>query len=944
MLRTLVLAIVAATAATPWSGALADTTPMVGDGSTTLLSTGQRISPAAAPATAFVPLNPDLPDAPHFVAGQPVSTALSPDRKTLLVLTSGYNNVTDDKGSVIKAESGEYVFVFDVSSGAPIKKQVLEVPDTYVGIAFASDGRHFYVTGGGDDNLHVFALQPNGWAEAGAAIALNHKGGNGIGSTPLATGVDVTGDGNYALVANRYHDSVTLVDLAAGKVVAERDLRPGKNGDAPGTPGGEYPNSIRIVGNKTAYVSSERDREIVMLDLTGNALKITARIPVKGNPNKMILNRAQSLLYVAADNSDLVHVIDTASNKLVSSVSTVAPAGLVTEMQYRGASPNALALSPDEKTLYVTDRGTNAVAVIALDSAAPAVTGLIPTGWYPSDISVGANNALYIVYTKSMPGPNAGNCLGYAKTPCPVANSPVAQAPNQYILQLSKGGFMWMPAPDKATLDVLTHEVASNNSFNAALSENDVATMRALRQSIKHVIYIIKENRTYDQVLGDLGKGNSAPGLAEFPKATTPNFHKMAGDFVTLDNFYDPGDVSGDGWPWSTGARESDAGAKMLPVNYAVSPNNPESRGGSYDWEGTNRNVNVGLTGAQRQAANPELPSDPDLLPGTGDISAPDGPSDAVQQGYIWNAALRAGLTVRNYGFFIDLKRYQGEHAIARDRAPYANKVVQSYATSPALIDRTDPYFRGYDNAYPDLYREQEWEREFKAFTSDGQLPSLTLLRLPHDHTGTYAAAIDGVNTPELQMADNDYAVGRVVEAVANSRYAADTLIFVVEDDAQDGPDHVDAHRSTGFVIGPYVKQGAVVSTHYTTVNMIRTITEVLGLDHLGLFDAAQGPMTGVFDLNQPKWTYKAVASGLLKNTQLPIPTRDFQSASLKPTHGMRYWARATNGMDFTVEDRIDAVAYNKILWAGLMAGKPYPKRKGDDEAPRPRLHDADDD
>ncbi|RFB81495.1 phosphoesterase [Methylovirgula sp. 4M-Z18] len=915
---------------------------MLGEGSTTLLSTGQRISPAATPGTAFVPLNPGLADAPHYLAGQPVSTALSPDRKTLLVLTSGYNNITDAKGGVIKQDANEYVFVFDVSEGTPVKKQVLQVPDTYVGIAFASDGQHFYVSGGGDDNLHVFGLTQNGWVEAGGPVALNHKAGNGMSGGPLAMGVDVTADGKFALVANRYNDSVSLIDLAAGKVAVEQDLRPGKNGGAAGTPGGEYPNSVRIVGNKTAYVSSERDREIVVLDLSGNTVQVTTRIPVKGNPNKMILNKAQTLLYVASDNADVVSVIDTATNKVVSSISTVAPAGLITEMQYRGASPNGLALSPDEKTLYVTNRGTNDVAVIALDGAAPAVTGLIPTGWYPSDVAAGANGALYVVYTKNMPGPNAGNCLGYGKTPCPVANSPITQVQNQYIEQLSKGGFMWMPAPDKVTLDALTQQVASNNSFNAALSDNDIATMRALRQNIKHVIYIIKENRTYDEILGDVGRGNSAPSLAEFPNATTPNFHKLAKDFVTLDNFYDSGDVSGDGWPWSTGARESDAGAKMLPVNYAASPNNPKTRGGSYDWEGTNRDVNMGLTGPARLAANPALPNDPDLLPGNGDISAPDGPSDAVQQGYIWNAALRAGLTVRNYGFFIDLSRYSGDHAIPRDRTPFANKVVQSYATSPALIDRTDPYFRGYDNAYPDLYREQEWEREFKEFTTNGQLPSLTLLRLPHDHTGAYAAAIDGVNTPELQLADNDYAVGRVAEAVANSPYAADTLIFVVEDDAQDGPDHVDAHRSTGFIFGPYVKQGAVVSTHYTTVNMIRTMTEVLGLDHLGLFDATQGPMTDVFDLNQPKWTYKAQASGLLKSAQLPIPMRDFQTAALKPTHDVRYWARATKGMDFSVEDKIDAVGYNKILWAGLMSGKPYPKRAGD-AGKSQQHHDADD-
>jgi YVTN family beta-propeller protein len=913
----------------------------LGDTKTTLLSTGQLISAAAAPGTAFVQLNPGLKDQPGFIAGQPVSEALSPDKKTLLVLTSGYNNVLDASGTLINADSNEYVFVFDVSGGQPVQKQVLQVPDTYVGITFSPDGQHFYVTGGGDDNLHVFALTQGAWAESGAPIALNHKAGNGIGSKPLATGVAVTADGKRALVANRYNDSVTLIDLAAGGVIAEQDLRPGKSGGASGTPGGEYPNSIRIVGNKTAYVSSERDREIVVLDISGNAPRVLTRIPVQGNPNKMVLNNGQTFLYVASDNADVVSVIDTSANKVVSSVSTIAPSGVLTEMRYRGASPNGLALSPDEQTLYVTNRGTNNVAVVSLSGATPAVVGLIPTGWNPSDVIAGATNALYVVYAKSMPGPNPGNCLGYGTAPCPVKNSPVVLAQNQYILQLSRGGFMWMPSPNTATLALLTTQVASNNSFNAALSQNDITTMTALRQKIKHVIYIVKENRTYDQVLGDLGQGNGAASLAEFPNASTPSMHALAKSFVTLDNFYDSGDVSGDGWPWSTGARESDAGAKMLPVNYSSSPLPTGSRGGSYDWEGANRNVNVGLSGAQRQAANPSLPIDPDLLPGNADVSAPDGPSDAVQQGYIWNAALRAGLTVRNYGFFIDLARYSGSNAIARDRTPFVDNAVQSYAASPALVNLTDPFFRGYDNAYPDLYRELEWEREFNGFVGNGQLPSLTLLRLPHDHTGSYAAAIDGVNTPELQMADNDYAVGRVAQAVANSPYAANTLIFVVEDDAQDGPDHVDAHRSTAFVIGPYVKQGAVVSSHYTTVNMIRTITEVLGLDHLGLFDATQGPMTDVFDLNQSAWKFKAVASGMLASTQLPIPAGDIKTAALKSTHGVRYWASVTRGMDFSVEDKVDAVAYNKVLWKGLMGSRPYPIRAGDAQ---PHRHDDDDD
>jgi YVTN family beta-propeller protein len=903
------------------------------------VSTGQAITPIASPGSTFQTLNPGLKDFPGFVAGQPISEAISPDRKTLLVLTSGYNNNYDNFGNVLVADSNEYVFVFDVSVNPPLQKQVLQVPNTYAGIAFAPDGSKFYVSGGGDDQLHVFAQASGAWAEAsGSPIALGHTSANGLAQGPLATGVGATADGKRAVVANRYNDSITVVDLVGNKVAAELDLRPGKSGGVSGTAGGEYPNSVAIVGSSTVYVSSERDREIVVVDISGATPAVKTRLSVKGNPNKMTLNKAQTTLYVACDNSDLISVIDTTSNQVAGSISTVAPAGVLTATQYSGASPNGLALSPDEATLYVTNRGTNSVAVISVSAA--AVIGLIPTAWYPSDVAVGQGGAmLYVVNTKSMPGPNGGNCLGYQTVPCPVKSTPVAFAPNQYVENLNKGGFAAIPAPNAAVLAMLTAQVAKNNSFNFSPSATDASTMAALRSNIKHVVYVVKENRTYDQVLGDLGVGNGNPSLAEFPQATTPSQHALAKAFVTLDNFYDAGEVSGNGWPWSTAARESDASAKMLPVNYACSPAGGaacnKGRGGSYDWEGANRNINVGLAGNARMSADPITPTDPELLPGTGNIAAPDGPGGQVQQGYLWNAALRAGLTVRNYGFFIDLTRYNLANApapansyyIKLDRTPFANSYVQAYVANPDLVGLTDPYFRGFDDAYPDFYREQEWEREFNGYVAGNNLPALSLVRLMNDHTGSYKSAIDGVNTPEIQVADNDYAVGRLIQAVATSPYANNTLVFVIEDDAQDGPDHVDAHRSIAFVAGPYVKQGAVVSTRYSTVNVLRTITDVLGLDHLGIFDANAAPMTDVFDLGRTSWTFKASASGLLAGTQLPVPKAAIVAAALQPTHTTLWWSAQTRGMDFSVEDRVDPAVYNQLLWRGLMGDKPYPQR-----------------
>jgi hypothetical protein len=446
--------------------------------------------------------------------------------------------------------------------------------------------------------------------------------------------------------------------------------------------------------------------------------------------------------------------------------------------------------------------------------------------------------------------------------------------------------------------------------------------MAVLHEKIKHVIYIIKENRTYDQVLGDLGKGNGDPGITEFGAHITPNFHEVAGGFVDLDNFYVSGEVSGEGWPWSTAARESDQGVKTVPPAYA-------GRGVLDDTNGLNRGVNVAFaTAAARQAANPDTPADPDLLPGTGDVAGVDSPAGAVQQGYIWSAALRTGLTVRNYGMQCDPSRYDpgSKHNIPRDRTPYAHHLQVSYAAIADLVKITDPYYRSFDPAYPDFYREQEWEREFSGFKKSGKLPALSLVWLPGDHMGDFGNALDGVNTPELQQADNDYAVGRLIQAVATSRYRGDTLIFILEDDSQDGPDHVDAHRSTAYVVGPYVKHDAIVSGYYTTVNLLRTIEDVLGIDHLSIFDANERPMTDVFDLKQVDWGFTATPSALLANTKLPIPGMAQAGAFIpQPTHPATYWAARTKGMDFSGEDRIDAVGFNQLVWAGLKSGMPYP-------------------
>jgi len=890
-----------------------------------LLPTGQRITPEAAAGAQFQNLNPGLAAFPDHLAGQAVTTAVSHDGKTLLILTSGFNMMATADGKPDAGASSEYVFVFDISNPAPRQLQAIHVPDTDEGIVFAPDDSRFFVSGGVDDNVHMYMRTDKGWTETGAPIALGHKEGLGIDIKPSAAGVDVSEDGKVLVVANRMNDSISVVDVAGAKVKAELDLRPGKSdpGES-GVAGGEYPTWVQIKGN-AAYVSSERDREIDAIDL--GAMRVSARIKVAGTPNRMLFNRDKTLLYVAEDNSDQIDVIDTASNALRESIDARAPPGTLADPRaFRGAAPNSLALAPDGATVYATLGGSNAVAVIALNETEHHVAALIPTGWYPNSVSA-AGSMLYVVNGRSNVGPNPQGCAHHRLTSAETAK---CYAANRYVLQLSKAGFLSLPVPPASDYARLTGIVAANNGYATRESEDDARLMAELRKRIKHVIYIVKENRTYDQVLGDLGKGNGDPKLTLFGRAITPNQHALAVRFVDLDNFMDTGEVSGTGWPWSVAARETDVGVKTIPMQYA-------GRGQAYDVEGNDRNINVALpTLAERRAANSATPDDADELPGTRDVGAPDSYSGEEGRGHLWDSALRAHISVRNYGFYIDTARYEPDSAspIPVLRDPAQSKTIVAYPSDPALLVITDPYFRSFDLKLPDFWREREWEREFADQVAHGTLPALSFVRFMMDHTGDFKHGTDGINTPEVQVADNDYAVGKLVERIARSAVRQSTLIFVIEDDAQDGPDHVDAHRSTAYIVGPYVKQGAVVSTRYSTVNILRTIEDVLGIEPLSQFDAYQRPMADVFDLKQTAWGFHAEPSSALFHTALPIPrapsgkrtkSAKVQNQGFGPTHDAAWWTEATRGYDWSAEDRIDAAAYNRVLWEGLKGAQQYP-------------------
>ncbi|HEY1448325.1 MAG TPA: bifunctional YncE family protein/alkaline phosphatase family protein, partial [Caulobacteraceae bacterium] len=815
----------------------------------------------------------------------------------------------------------------------PVKRQVLTAPDTFLGLAWAPAGDRFFVSGGVDDNVLEFVGAP-GAMRAGRVYPLGHKSGLGLVVKPGAAGLAVSPDGRRLLVTNFQNDSVSLLDLAIGSVT-EQDLRPGAINPADvGRPGGTFPRAVTWTSNAKAYVATQRDREIIALTLGPKLLQVRTRIAVRGQPNAFVVGRA-GRLYAALDNTDAVAVIDTTTDRILETIPTAGPIEWASK-GLGGAGTNALALSADGRSLLVTNGAENALAVVRLsaraggrsepakggkpDHLASQVMGMIPTGWYPTAVAV-RGGQVFAVNGKSNTGPVPLTCR--ANLEISEASQIACQAANQYVWQKEKAGFLTLPFPAPAQLESLTHQVAVNNRVHAQPSADDMAKLAFLRGHIRHVIYVVKENRTYDQVLGDLEVGDGDPRLTVFPKAMTPNQHALARQFVDLDAFFDSGESSNTGWNWTVAGRTNDFTEREAPVNYA-------DRGLQYDQEGDNRNLNVGFaSSAERLKANPLGPKDPDMLPGARDVAAPDAPDGEAEQGYLWDQALKAGLKVRNWGFYGDLALYEreaGPKRTPREREPWKTGVTVFTPAKASLMTISDLYFRGFDQGFPDYWRFKEWEREFDSFVAAGAAPTLMMVRLPHDHTGDFAEGIDGVNTVETELADNDYALGLLIQKVARSPLAKDTLIFVVEDDAQDGPDHVDAHRSIAFIAGPYVKHGAVVSHRYHTVNLVRTIEETLGLGPMGLTDAQAEPMAEVFDTSQADWTFDAMVPAVLRSTKLPLPAAQTAEAGCEqPRRSSAYWAAAMAGQDFSREDHLDTAAFNLALWRGLKGEAPYP-------------------
>jgi YVTN family beta-propeller protein len=957
-----------------------------------VLPDGFYITPTAAPGSTFQRLTTALrPDGSADADGA-VNTALSPDGTALLILTTGYNtgfstqaadgtpivwpalDPTTGQPTSTTTPNAEWVFVYDVRHGKPVQKQKINIPNTYHGLIWDPSGSRFYVAGGIDDRIEIYKNANSGASADGnyvpdaPFVLLNHNqpanvpvqefptgglfSGTPINNNPvalsmfmpfsaLAAGLAITPDGKTLYVANYENDSLSVVDTATRTVAKEVVFfAPGQTKAI-----GEMPYWPVVLSNAQGgavktYLSSQRDGQVLVVRPSGS-FKV---IKVGGEPNRMLLSADQHRLYVANGDLDEIEVIDTTKDMLMSRISVARPG-----YRFKGSNPNSLALSPDGRRLYATLGGENAVAVINVVSQ--TLLGRIPTGWYPSSVSVSADGKrLFVVNMKSDPGPNLEyrfDCPGigippqYSQLLCPPANP---SSRNEYILALIKAGFSTIPVPDTDTLFYLSALVDANNGFNNPRHDR---MMDFLRDHIKHVIYIQKENRTYDQVLGDLPQGNGDPTRVQFPQPITPNEHKLSLQFALLDNYYDAGDVSGDGWNWDTQGHANDATVKNVLVGYGNANFNIP-----FDWNGNPRNIGITLPDQTSGTPSPSTVRittlfDPtgnsSIEPGTKDITASEGADDLDPDalgGYIWDSVLRAGKTVRHYGLYADENYYVVPSAgyplyipIVRDA--FAQKAVQAVPVRKSLMHHTDVYYRGWDLNTPDQYRFEEWNREFQQYVKNGNLPDFEMVDFMEDHFGNFSSNVGGLENPLAEMASNDYAVGRLVEAVSHSPYWKDTAIFVVEDDAQNGPDHVDAHRSTAFVISPYTRHGAVVHTMYNSTSVLRTIEDILGVKPLGLNDANAIPMADVFSREPNLHPYVAPIPGIL--CQPPVdptlvpecknPEGRPITAAVKPLHDGAWWAQATKGFNFNHPDMVNADLFNRILWRGIMGDdKPYPK------------------
>ena len=712
--------------------------------------------------------------------------------------------------------------------------------DAWLGLAWSPDRTRLYSSGAADNTVEEFRFEKGRLTKASSLpIAERDKGGE-----TFIGGVAVSPDGGRLYAVNVLGLTLSSVDPVTCEV---------RSVPLPAEP---YTCLVPPDG-RTVLVSLWGGAKVLVFD--AETLAPAGEIPVGEHPNAMALSPDGARLFVACANTNAVWVVDLSSRTAKEQISIAlypnAPPG---------STPNGLGLSPDGATLLVANADNNTVAVADVSRPGESrVAGFIPSGWYPTAAAFSGDGSRVFVLSGK----------GLTSSPNPRGRQPaVPAADGQYIGALLQGSLSVLPAPGPAALAAYTRTVYAVTPYSDATR---LSPARAPLRSpvprrvggsspIKHVFYVIRENRTYDQVLGDMPEGNGDPTLCLFGEDVTPNAHALARAFVLLDNFYVNAEVSYDGHAYSTGAYATDAVEKMWPMNYA-------SRGGRYLSEGG---------GAMRNAY--------------GNVTAP-------ASGYIWDACIRAGVSVRSYGEFVEDPNPARERRSDKGGAGEFQSGLGPYKASvPGLEGRIAPFYPPFDLSIPDMRRVEKWLTEFRQYEKDGNLPSLSIIRLGGDHT---AYVREGFPTPRAMIAENDQALGRLVEEISASRYWKDSAIFILEDDAQNGPDHVDAHRSIALVASPWARRRGVDSTLLTTCGMLRTIELILGIPPMSQCDASATPMYRAFQSKPDPGPYRR-REARVSIDEMNDPASAGAAVSLL--------------MNLDEADRVPDVGANEILWKAV--------------------------
>lgn len=782
--------------------------PGVVGGGVTQLPNGWRLAPAGR----------------HSPIGDlPLNMVWSPDGRYLIVTNNGWSRPT--------------LTVFDAANFHV--KAIVPVDHAWLGLAWHPDGKRLFSSGAAMNVVNEFAWNGEALKQAKQVVlgkpALRPTMETLQGSGFIG-GIAVTPDGRRLFAVHVLGAAVSMVDVPSGRVVRTASI------DA-------EPYAALVSGDgRMVFVSSWGGSKVHVFDPA--TLEARGEVAVGEHPNAMVQSLDGNRLFVACANTNAVWVIDLAARKATEQIGVA-----LYPKAPPGTTPNALALSPDGRILLVANADNNTVAVVDVSQpGASKVRGFIPTGWYPTGVTFARDGKRLFVLSGK----------GLAAAPNPRGPQPGTRgADGQYIGGLLQGALSEVMMPDEQELAVLTKRVYDVTPYDDATKltpagapvDSPIPGRVGDRSPIKHVFYIIRENRTYDQVLGDIPEGNGDPTLTIFGENITPNAHALVREFVLLDNFYVDAEVSYDGHAFSTGAYATDVVEKIWPTNYG-------QRGGIYLSEGR---------GPQR---NPY-----------GNLSAPP-------QGYIWDMAKRAGVTVRSYGEFVYKDRQTGKLA----------------ASVPGLEGLIHPEYPPYDLDIPDNVRVDVWLKEFREFERTGALPQLSIIRLGNDHT---AGTRPGAVTPRAMVAENDLALGRIVEAISRSRFWGESAIFVLEDDAQNGPDHVDAHRSPALVISPFAKRRAVDSTLYTTSGMLRTMELILGMEPMTQYDAAATPMYGAFGPTPVVAPYTALPA------RIPLDEKNTSTA---------WGAEASLRMNLREADLAPELELNEIIWRSVRgADSPMP-------------------